>query len=86
MSAGSMIDAQRLSLMLNELRLPTIKHIWGTLPPRQTRKGGLPAGSSPRSLSTNSPNGIAAGSNAISQRLICPQARPWIASPLMPCR
>lgn len=29
MSTSPMIDAQRLSLMLNELRLPAIKHMWG---------------------------------------------------------
>ncbi len=42
MSAGSMIDAQRLSLMLNELRLPTIKHIWGDFA-AQADKEGWPA-------------------------------------------
>ena len=42
MSAGPMIDAQRLSLMLNELRLPAIKHIWGDFAARAD-KGGWPA-------------------------------------------
>jgi hypothetical protein len=28
MSASAAVDAQRLSLMLNELRLPTVKHMW----------------------------------------------------------
>lgn len=42
MSAAPMIDAQRLSLMLNELRLPTIKHIWGDLA-AQADKEGWPA-------------------------------------------
>ena len=37
-----MIDAQRLSLMLNELRLPTIKHIWGDFA-AQADKEGWPA-------------------------------------------
>lgn len=85
MNAGPMIDAQRLSLMLNELRLPTIKHIWGDFA-AQADKEGWPAGSSPRWPSTSSPNARPAGSNATSQRPICPQARPWIASPSMPCR
>lgn len=42
MSAAPMIDAQRLSLMLNELRLPTIKHIWGDFAV-QADKEGWPA-------------------------------------------
>ena len=42
MSAVPMIDAQRLSLMLNELRLPTIKHIWGDFA-AQADKEGWPA-------------------------------------------
>ena len=42
MSATPMIDAQRLSLMLNELRLPTIKHIWGDFA-AQADKEGWPA-------------------------------------------
>jgi hypothetical protein len=37
-----MIDAQRLGLMLNELRLPTIKHIWGDFA-AQADKEGWPA-------------------------------------------
>ena len=42
MSTAPMIDAQRLSLMLNELRLPTIKHIWGDFA-AQADKEGWPA-------------------------------------------
>ncbi|MBF7014150.1 transposase [Novosphingobium resinovorum] len=42
MNATPMIDAQRLSLMLNELRLPTIKHIWGDFA-AQADKEGWPA-------------------------------------------
>ncbi|NML96263.1 ATP-binding protein [Novosphingobium sp. TW-4] len=42
MSAAPMIDAQRLSLMLNELRLPTIKHIRGDFA-AQADKEGWPA-------------------------------------------
>jgi DNA replication protein DnaC len=34
-----MIDAQRLSLMLNELRLPAIKHIWGDFAARADKEG-----------------------------------------------
>ena len=39
MSAAPMIDAQRLSLMLNELRLPTIKHIWGDFAVQADKEG-----------------------------------------------
>lgn len=39
MSTPPMIDAQRLSLMLNELRLPAIKHIWGDFAARADKEG-----------------------------------------------
>lgn len=42
MSTAPTIDAQRLGLMLNELRLPTIKHIWGDFA-AQADKEGWPA-------------------------------------------
>ena len=39
MSTSPMIDAQRLSLMLNELRLPAIKHMWGEFAARADKEG-----------------------------------------------
>ncbi|WP_230279794.1 IS21-like element helper ATPase IstB [Croceicoccus sp. Ery15] len=39
MSADPAIDAQRLSLMLNELRLPAIKHMWGDFAARADKEG-----------------------------------------------
>ena len=39
MSAAPAIDAQRLSLMLNELRLPAIKHMWGDFAARADKEG-----------------------------------------------
>jgi DNA replication protein DnaC len=39
MSTTAMIDTQRLSLMLNELRLPAIKHIWGDFAARADKEG-----------------------------------------------
>lgn len=39
MNATAMIDAQRLSLMLNELRLPAIKHLWGDFAARADKEG-----------------------------------------------
>jgi DNA replication protein DnaC len=43
MSASAAVDAQRLSLMLNELRLPTVKHMWADFA-AQADKEGWPAG------------------------------------------
>lgn len=43
MSASAVVDAQRLSLMLNELRLPTVKHMWADFAV-QADKEGWPAG------------------------------------------
>lgn len=39
MSKAPMIDAQRLSLMLNELQLPVIKHMWGDFAARSDKEG-----------------------------------------------
>lgn len=35
------IDATRLSLILNELRLPTIKHLWPKFAERSDKEGWL---------------------------------------------
>ncbi len=43
MNAAPMVDAQRLTLMLNELRLPAIKHIWSDFAARADKEG-WPAG------------------------------------------
>lgn len=43
MSASAVVDAQRLSLMLNELRLPTVKHMWADFAERADKEG-WPAG------------------------------------------
>jgi DNA replication protein DnaC len=39
MSKTAMIDSQRLSLMLNELRLPAIKHMWSDFATRSDKEG-----------------------------------------------
>lgn len=39
MSTSPIIDAQRLSLMLNELGLPAIKHMWGDFAARADKEG-----------------------------------------------
>ena len=39
MSKTAMIDSQRLSLMLNELRLPAIKQMWGDFATRSDKEG-----------------------------------------------
>ena len=36
---ANLIDTQRLSLMLNDLRLPAIKHIWGDFAARADKEG-----------------------------------------------
>lgn len=43
MSASFVVDAQRLSLMLNALRLPTVKHMWADFAARADKEG-WPAG------------------------------------------
>ena len=62
------IDTARLTLMLNDLRLPAIKQDWPPLPSGRTRKAGPPPASSPRSPNTRSPNATAAASSAISSK------------------
>ena len=85
-TAGLAIDAQRLSLMLNELRLPTIKHIWGDFA-AQADKEGWPASRFLAALqNTNWPNVIGGGSSGTWQKLICLRARALIASHSRPCR
>jgi DNA replication protein DnaC len=39
MSTSPIFDAQRLSLMLNELGLPAIKHMWGDFAARADKEG-----------------------------------------------
>lgn len=39
MNPTATIDTQRLSLMLNELRLPAIKHLWGDFAARADKEG-----------------------------------------------
>ena len=76
MSAAPMIDAQRLSLMLNELRLPTIKHIWGDFA-AQADKEGWPASRFLAALAGLTPKPFAAkvAGRLISGRRLPPEKR-----------
>ena len=38
-AASTEIDAQRLTLLLNELRLPAVKHVWGRFAERSDSEG-----------------------------------------------
>ena len=81
------IDAARLSLMLNDLRLPAIKQDWPGFAERgRTRKAGLRRACWPHWPSTRSPSGTADVSRAISPRPSCCPARHLIASTSTPCR
>ena len=71
------IDATRLTLLLNELRLPAIKHLWQKFAERSDKEGWMAARFLRRSPSTRSPNAIVAGSNATSGKRSCCPARPW---------
>jgi hypothetical protein len=72
------IDGARLTLILNDLRLPAIKQGWSAFAER--------AASSPRSPSTRSPNETAAASSAISSKHGCCPERPSTASTSRRCR
>ena len=87
MKTNNAVDTARLSLLLNELRLPAIKlHLAAASPSRPTRKAGPPPASSPPSPSTNSPSATAAASSAISPRPACRPERPSTPSTSRPCR
>ena len=78
------IDTQRLTLILNDLRLPAIKQARPTSPHVPTRKNGPLPACSPPSSNTRSPNAIAGESNAIWPKPACRQERLSTASPSMP--
>lgn len=75
MKTNTTVDTAKLSLLLNELRLPAIKLMWP--PNRLTRKAGPLLAFWPRSPSMNWPNATAAASNATSPRPASCRARPW---------
>jgi len=80
------IDSARLTLILNDLRLPAIKQAGPPSPNGRTGKDGPPPASSPPSLNTKLPNVTVAASSAISPTHACFPARPSTASTSTPCR
>ena len=86
MTTGQAVDTARLALLLNDLRLPTIKHVWPQFA-EQADKEGWPAA---RFLATiaehDSPNAAGAGSSGTSRTLACRPARPSTPSTLTLCR
>ncbi len=78
MKTNHIIDEARLGIMLNDLRLPTIKTLW---PPSRpiVKDGQRPASSRPLP-NMNWPNGPIAGSNVTSPRRICRRERRSTAS------
>lgn len=83
--ASHTVDGARLGIMLNELRLPTIKTLWPRFAEQADREAGLPPASLPRSPSMNWPSVRIAGSRDIWPRPICRPERPSTASPSKPC-
>ncbi len=85
MSTTESVDTARIALLLNELRLPTIKAVWPRFA-EQADKEGWPAA---RFLATIAEHEIAAAdgaSSAISPMPACRRERPSTASTSTPCR
>ena len=81
------VDAIKLSLMLSELRLPTINQLWQSFAKRADAEGWpARAASSPRSPSTSSPNATEGASSAISRKPACSPARASPPSTSMSCQ
>jgi hypothetical protein len=80
------IDATRLSFILNELRLPAIKHVWPKFAERSDKEGWTAARFLARSPSTSSPSAtVGASSDTWAKRSCCP-ARPSRTSTSRRCR
>ena len=86
MKTDTTVDAARLSLLLNELRLPAIKLMWPQFA-EQADKEGWPAA---RFLAAITEHELAERdrrrSSGISPRRASCRARPSTASPSRPCR
>ena len=86
MTKAAPIDAARLGLALNELRLPAIRPSGRRSPPGPTRRAGRRRASWPRSPSTRSPSATGGGSSGISARRACRRARRSTTSTSRRCR
>jgi hypothetical protein len=76
MSATDPIDAARLGLLLGDLRLPAVKHIWPRFAERADKEGWPAARFPPPWPSTRSPSAPGAASSATSPKPACRPARP----------
>jgi hypothetical protein len=86
MKANDTIDPARLSLLLNELRLPGAKLMWPQFAD-QADKEGWPAARFLAALAEHElPNATAAASSAISPRPGSYREKPSTASTSTPCR
>jgi hypothetical protein len=86
MKTAYLIDEARLGIMLNALRLPTIKPLWPRFAGAADREGWPAA----RFLAAIAEHGWQsapiAGSDVLSPKRICRRARHSTASPSRPCR
>ena len=80
------LDATRLTLILNELRLPAVKHVWPKFAERSDKEGCRLRGSWRSLPNMSSPNAIAVASSGIWARRACCPARPLRTSTSTPCR
>ena len=79
------VDAQRLTLILHDLRLPAIKQTWPDIAVRAD-KDGPPRASLRPWPNTRSPNATGGASSGISRKPSCRPERRSTASRSMPCR
>ena len=71
MTASDPIDAARLNLLLGELRLSAIKHIWSAFTERADKEGWQRRDCSLPSPNTRLPNADEGGLNVISPKHAC---------------
>ena len=86
MSTTQAVDAARLSLLLNELRLPAIKTVWPQFAEQADKEGWPAARFLVTIANTNSPNAADAASSVISPRRGCRPEKPSMPSTSNPCR
>ncbi len=80
------IDSTRLTLLLNELRLPALKQIWSSFAERSDKEGWPAARLIMRWPSTSSPSATGAASSVTWARPGCCRARRWRTLTSTPCR
>ena len=83
MSTPEAVDAARIALLLNELRLPAIKTVWAQFAEQADKELGPPL---PTSWSTRSPSAADAASSAISLKPAYRPEKPCTPSTSRLCR